>query len=298
MTNISKKVALWLSTLAVTSAIFIACNENKEMKESDTFGYKTTLITPSNSANPYDTIGSRHNTLLYRLLSARATYEQQNSYSFTGRYNELLSFYSETATRFGEYVPSWTSGLVNDMLTATEDRNCFFSYIDRQNLSTQTKSVVKNIILHSVSMSINNPRIPYGNYHRYIVSVEDSILTGSINIPAQEIKSVLAFTSIFRHSMQFWLTYDGEFDRYNPNTPGPQYSFWGLLLGDAIGGLVGSLLGPNGTVIGATLVSGLVAEKDVENGDAQVEIETDDEGHTTISISYGDGNGDNNSNNQ
>lgn len=276
----TKKVIFSIVMLSLTITGFTSCNNDD--REENLSSLKKTVSISSNSNNPFDTEGINHNVWLTKLLQEREEFEKKNNISFSGNKEQLFHFYYDYLLKQGESI-EWANHVVNEILLAEkQDNDCFIRYIDAQNLSTESKTFVKNIITTSIGMSIHNPKLSYEAYGNYIKGLESDILNGKIAISKEEMRSVLIFTSIFRHSMHFWLNYNGSFDIFEGNTPEPRYSFWGVVLGDAIGGLVGSLLGPKGTAAGAAIVSALVVEQDVKNGDATIEQEPDG----TITVVY------------
>lgn len=276
----TKKVIFSIVMLSLTITGFTSCNNDD--REENLSSLKKTVSISSNSNNPFDTEGINHNVWLTKLLQEREEFEKKNNISFSGNKEQLFHFYYDYLLKQGESI-EWANHVVNEILLAEkQDNDCFIRYIDAQNLSTESKTFVKNIITTSIGMSIHNPKLSYETYGNYIKGLESDILNGKIAISKEEMRSVLIFTSIFRHSMHFWLNYNGSFDIFEGNTPEPRYSFWGVVLGDAIGGLVGSLLGPKGTAAGAAIVSALVVEQDVKNGDATIEQEPDG----TITVVY------------
>lgn len=267
----TKGVIISIVMLSLTIAGFTSCN-NDDREENISPLNKSVLIS-SNGDNPFDTVGIKHNVWLHKVLLEREEFEKKNGSSLYGNKEQLLCLYSDYLMKQGESV-QWANDVAKEMLS-TEKRNndCFLRYIDAQNLSTESKLLVRNIIETSIRMSIDNSKLPYKAYSNYIKGVERDILNDKTGISKDEMRNVLIFTSILRHSMHFWLNYDGCFDIFEGDTPEPRYSFWSVVLGDAVGGLIGSLLGPKGTAAGAAIVSAFIIDQDIQNGDAIV-IET------------------------
>lgn len=283
----TKSVIISIVMLSLAIAGLTSCNNDD--REENMSSLKKSVSISSNSNNPFDTEGINHNVWLAQLLQEREEFEKKNNISFSGNKDQLFHFYYNYLLKKGESIER-AYHVVNEILLAEKKGNdCFLRYIDAQNLSTESQLLVRNMIVTSIRMSIDNPKLPYEAYGNYIKGLERDILNGKTAISKEEMRSVLIFTSIIRHSMHFWLNYDGCFDIFEGDTPEPRYSFWSVVLGAAIGGLVGSLLGPKGTAAGAAIVSALILDQDIQNGDAIVIEETPD---GEIKIIYIDNNKD------
>lgn len=256
-----------LAILTLIVVIFVACNDNNETHTQEERIYKSISTYPDNKDNPYDYIGKQHNILLNQLLISIFDYETKTGDTFKGNFDKVVSFGSKYINDNGFD----TNGNYN-MLKALYKNDCnfFFDLIDNQPIDISSKECIKNICRATVSMYIKNPKTSYNEYYDYIISVEKNILNGKISISPKYIENIFSFTATFRYSLYFWMN-----DNYFHNT---QKSLWRVVGWDAVGALVGSLVGH---AIDCGTIASLYAA--MTDKDATVTVNAED---STIHINY------------
>ncbi|QIH33483.1 hypothetical protein [Sphingobacterium sp. DR205] len=155
---------------------------------------KTQIEKPFNPKNPADSIGITHNqalTFVYQRLS-------QNE-NFSPDMKQKL---------VGEFFKNRYGGDPLKSLLQRHKQNQQIKNLEIKELTEKlgcSRTLAKNI--DDIFLAAKEMKSPadYSVFKKKIMIVEDNVLSGKIKISRTEADQLLHFTSIYRHSMFFWM---------------------------------------------------------------------------------------------
>ncbi|WP_433863868.1 hypothetical protein [Sphingobacterium thalpophilum] len=155
---------------------------------------KTQIEKPFNPKNPADSIGIIHNqalTFIYRKLSRKDDFSSDMKQKFVGEFFKI---------RYG--------GDPLKSLLQRHKQNQQIKNLEIKELTEKlgcSRTLAKNI--NDIFLAAKEMKSPadYGVFKKKVLIVEDDILSGKIKISRTEADQLLHFTSIYRHSMFFWM---------------------------------------------------------------------------------------------
>ena len=186
MNKIKKSAFIYAAGATLMCTIlFVACNkENSDVANLNNLsGFsKSEMINPNNSGNKLDSIGINHNIHLDDVLSIiNQNYIYPNNLSS----DDALGIYQDY--------------LLNKGYSIEEIDYAFQIIKDGYSLPTNVEEYI-NSLQDSISVI---PNESYGNYKDLVIRYENRIMADTSLSDIEE-GSLLAFTSVLRHSMYFW----------------------------------------------------------------------------------------------
>lgn len=260
MKNNKKTAVLIAAVVSLTCTIlFVACNkENTAMTTLNNFSDspKTEIINPKNPNNPLDSIGTKHNQYLNDVL----TYINCNYINP----NDLTS---------DEVLDIYQNYLLENGYTETEIELAFQTITDGYNLSNNVNQYI-NSLQDSISII---PNESYTNYKELVIRYEKRIMEDS-SIDSIEEGTLLAYTSVLRHSMYFW------YEEQSKELPKWLKIAGADAAGAATGFAGGASLGWGGAIVGGIIAG---AGKSIEKAEKLNELEKPTTDSTSTGLSQG-----------
>lgn len=225
--------------LFILSASLFSCTDKNE----DIFATKsdTTIIDPTNTNNPYDSVGINHNNYLDLVFTEIFNkYGNPNELEVDLIKKETESIILEEGLCSSEFLEI-TSDYI-DVSRIIDEDDVFFENLMDSELSADTKLYIQQLL--------SQYDISYPELDSFIRNKEDLIINDG-SIQEEEKVILLSFTSVFRHSSFYWKEIE-----YTKKAAPKWFRITaadakGAVAGAATGATVGALT-TGGTPVGAT----------------------------------------------
>lgn len=219
---------------------------------------KADVALPKNANNPYDTIGALHNIMMEECRE-----KMQSYYLGHGTWSVTASDSIATAILedHGFYVPGYDLNFITSLLA--DSASNYLDYALDHGASNSEIMTIRNIVTNIKEMVFANE--PYSQIKGKIVSNEELVLSNP-SLSNNEKYVILSATSVLRHSLYYWLNYDG-FDigmspsakEDNPTQNNNSGRGWRIALADLGGALTGAVTGASAGATAGTAIGNPVA---------------------------------------
>ena len=246
MKKYTKILAVAIAAIMTIGSIsFVSCNkENSDdvVRNHSGSTEKTDVVLPKNANNPYDTIGALHNIMMEECRG-----KMQSYYMGHGTWSIAASDSIATAVLadYGFYVPGYNLNFITSLLA--DSASYYIDYAVALGATNAEKENITNIVTTIKDLVFANE--PYSQIKERIVN-EEALVLSNQGLSSDEKFVILSATSVLRHSLYYWLTYDG-FDtgmslsakEDNPPQNNNNGRGWRIALADLGGALTGAVSG-------------------------------------------------------
>ena len=246
-----------LSVLVLSILLVVACSKQGTEKPIDADQKQPAFSArsnenggcgdPSNSSNPWDSVGVYHNYALEDVkkhaLGGTADLKQYLNYSN----NYMVSTFSSRVPNIRELLPS------EDQITSilADSASYYSNFIDKSSYSEGVKGKFKELI-GIITDDIGYEDADYCDIKVRILEFEEKLLADG-SLKTEEKDQVLKASSVARYSLYFW------YNEYQASLETSKRKWWQWLVvgvADVAGGIAGGIA-TGATVVGA--VAGAVA---------------------------------------
>lgn len=257
MKKYTKILAVAIAAIMTIGSIsFVSCNkENNDDVSRNHSGSmeKTDAVSPRNANNPYDTIGALHNIMMDECRGKMQSYYMANgSWSIAASDSIATVILAD----HGFYVPGYNLNFITSLFA--DSASYYTDYAVALGATNYEEENIINII--NITRELFFANEPYSQIKERIVN-EEALVLSNQGLTNDEKFVILSTTSVLRHSLYYWLTYDG-FDRGmslsakedNPPQNSNSGRGWRIALADVGGALAGVLTGAStGATIGTAV---------------------------------------------